>query len=269
MWKELMRVRWIVLTLLVIAAAAGMVRLGFWQLDRMEQRQAFNRAVQEQQARAVLDLNQFSGGEDLTGMEYRSVLVEGEYLHPEQVALRNQVMNGLPGFHLLTPLIIDGKDQVVLVDRGWIPLEDAAGSRWSQYDEPGRAEVRGVIRKPTPANRIGGVPDPTLQPGQTRLDTWNVIDLDRLAHQMSYPMLPVYIQQSPDPAWTQLPARSEPVLNLTEGPHLGYAIQWFAFAAIALIGYPFFVRQQIRGERRLKAGSSNGKRPRVAPKEEI
>jgi len=269
MWKEFLRVRWIFLSLVVVAAAAGMVRLGFWQLDRMKQRQAFNYTVQEQQARAVLDLNQFHGGEDLTAMEYRSVAVEGEYLHSEQVALRNQVTNGLPGFHLLTPLKIDGKDQVVLVDRGWIPLEDAEMTQWSLYDEAGRVEVRGVIRKPTPTNRIGGIPDPTLQPGQIRLDTWNVIDLDRLSNQMSGPLVRVYIQQSPDPAWTGLPIRSEPVLNLTEGPHLGYAIQWFTFAAIALFGYPFFVRQQIQGERRLKAASSNGKRPNMAPKGEI
>jgi surfeit locus 1 family protein len=268
MWRELTRARWILLTLFALAAAVGTVRLGFWQLDRMAQRQAFNQRVRQQQAQPALDLNAYPGGEDLAGMEYRLVEVEGEYLFSEQVALRNQVSNGLPGFHLLTPVKIEGKEQAVLVDRGWIPLEDADSRQWGKYDEAGRAVVQGVIRKPTLVNRIGGVPDPTLQPGQARLDSWNTIDLDRLRQQVTYPLVDIYIQQSPDPAWTDLPVRSEPVLNLTEGPHLGYAMQWFTFAAIIVIGYPFFVRQQILGERRVNRVGRNGKRPGYAPKEE-
>jgi surfeit locus 1 family protein len=69
--------------------------------------------------------------------------------------------------------------------------------------------------------------------------------------QLPYPILPVYIQQSPDPAWTGLPYRSEPDLDLTEGPHLGYAIQWFTFATILFVGYPFFIHRDEHDARQL------------------
>ncbi|MCU0489237.1 MAG: hypothetical protein MUE67_09825, partial [Anaerolineales bacterium] len=79
--------------------------------------------------------------------------------------------------------------------------------------------------------------------------TWNFVNIPRLSEQMGIHLLPVYIQQSPDPAWTGLPRRSQVELDLTEGPHLGYAFQWFIFATILGSGYPFFIRRQDRDSR--------------------
>jgi surfeit locus 1 family protein len=88
------------------------------------------------------------------------------------------------------------------------------------------------------------VPDPPLAPGQTRLDAWNIVNLERINHQVSVPLLPAYIQQSPGSTQIAPPYRSEPQLDLTEGPHFSYALQWFTFAAILAIGYPIYVRRQ-------------------------
>ncbi len=93
---------------------------------------------------------------------------------------------------------------------------------------------------------FGGVPDPTLAPGQTRLDAWNIINLVRIGKESGLKLLPVYILQAPDPAWADLPYRSLPEIEISEGPHFGYAVQWFTFAAILGLGYPFFVRRQLR-----------------------
>ena len=83
-----------------------------------------------------------------------------------------------------------------------------------------------------------------LASGQERLTTWNFVNVARISQQVPYSMLPVYIQESPDPSWTGLPYRSEPSLDLSEGPHMGYAIQWFGFAALLGIGYPFYIRKE-------------------------
>ena len=61
-----------------------------------------------------------------------------------------------------------------------------------------------------------------------------------------YQLLPVYVQQAPDPAWTSLPYRSQPDVEISEGPHLGYALQWFTFSALLGLGYPVFIRRQER-----------------------
>jgi surfeit locus 1 family protein len=82
-----------------------------------------------------------------------------------------------------------------------------------------------------------------------------MINVPGIASQVPYPLLPVYVQQAPDPAWVSLPHRSLPKLELTEGSHLGYAIQWFIFAAILGIGYPIYVRREEKFEARpVKSG---------------
>lgn len=253
-WKMVSR-KWIFTTLLVLAAAGVCIRLGIWQLDRLDQRRAFNAQVTSMRALAPLDLNADSDA-DLAAMEYRAVVVRGTYDFENQVALRNFYNEGVYGYHLLTPLRLeDGR--AVLVDRGWIPSEgNDSPSAWSRYDEAAPAEacpepcqrVEGVLRLGVAKIPFGANPDPTLSPGQTRLEFWNFVNIERLAAQIPYPILPVYIQPNPDPNDSEPPIPQQPIIELTEGPHFGYALQWFAFAAILLIGYPFFVRRQTRSD---------------------
>lgn len=237
--------RWLLTTLLALAAVALLIRLGMWQLDRLAQRRAFNARVQAQLAAPELDMNQATRLDNLYDMEYRAVKVTGRYDHSQEVLLRNQVWQGQIGFHVLTPLKIEGYPGGVLVDRGWIPFEQAQQRR--AFQEQGLVTVKGIIRRPQSKPDFGGVPDPTLAPGQTRLEAWNIVNLERIQQQVDMPLLPVYIQQAPSPSWTRLPYRSLPQLELSEGPHLGYALQWFTFAAILALGYPYFVWRQLHG----------------------
>ena len=92
---------------------------------------------------------------------------------------------------------------------------------------------------------LGGVPDPTLTPGQAKLDFWNVVNLERISQQLPYPLLDVYVQPNVDPADVTPPIPYQPEIEITEGPHLGYAGQWFTFAAILVLGYPFYLRRQL------------------------
>ncbi len=218
-----------------------MIRLGIWQLDRLEQRRAFNTRVTAQIEQPPLHLAGAALDTALTDMEYRSVVVEGRYDHAQQVTIRNQVWNNQYGVHLLTPLVINGSDQAVLVDRGWIPAEDADPSTWGAYDEPGLVQVEGIIRASRATPDFGGIPDPPPVPGEQLL-AWNNVNVLRIDKQVSYALLPIYVQQAPDPAWISMPYRDQPELDLTEGPHMGYALQWFTFATVLMVGYPIYVR---------------------------
>ncbi len=244
--KRLLTFHWIFTTLLVIAGVGVLIRLGIWQLDRLEWRRAFNARVTGQLSAATLDLNRDLPVSGLYDMEYRDVVVRGTYDFSREVLLRNQVWENRLGFHVLTPLHIDNSDWVVLIDRGWIPFEDGAPESRAKYQGPVEVEMRGMIRRGQEKPDFGGVPDPTLAPGQTRLDAWNVVNLARIGDESGLMLLPVYILQAPDPALTDLPYRSLPEIEISEGPHFGYAMQWFTFAAILGLGYPFFVRRQLR-----------------------
>lgn len=241
--KKMFSRQWILTSLLVLFGAALCVRLGIWQLNRLDQRRTFNAHYTAMLAQPPLDLN-VDTTSDLASMEYRAVIVRGTYDFANQVALLNYYKEGVYGYHLLTPLrLADGR--AVLVDRGWIPADgNGTPAGWSRYDGAAQAEVQGVMRLGVTKAPFGGRADPTLAPGQTRLDFWNFIIFERLAAQIPYPILPVYIQPTPDPADTEPPIPSQPEIEITEGPHFGYALQWFSFATILLIGYPFFLRKQ-------------------------
>ena len=247
--------KWLITSLLAVTAVAVMVRLGFWQLDRLEQRRAFNARVEAQLEQPPLKLNQAlnEGTERLASsmydMEYRSITVVGEYDHVNQVALRNQAWNSQLGVRLLTPLHIDGSDRSILVDRGWAPYEDFLAGELDRYAETGRVEVQGVIRRSQTRPDLGFRSDPTPAPGDERQTAFFLANVEQISQQVPYPLLPVYIQQLPDPAFTGPPHRSELELTLTEGSHLGYAIQWFTFAALLGVGYPVFVSRELKGSK--------------------
>jgi surfeit locus 1 family protein len=237
--------QWLLATFLVIIGGAVCVRLGIWQLDRLEQRRAFNAHFTEMQSAAPVDLSA-DIPDDITKLEYRHVKVTGTYDFANQVALRNQYHRSEYGYHLLTPLILDD-GPAVLVDRGWVPADgNDSPEGWSRYDEVGQVEVQGVMRLGPDKPDVGGVPDPTLAPGQTRLDFWNFANLERISQQMPYPVLPVYIQPDVDVEDVTPPIPYQPEIEITEGPHFGYALQWFTFATILVLGYPFYVRRQIK-----------------------
>ena len=234
--------RWILATLLGVAGSAVCIRLGIWQLDRLAQRRAFNTQYLEASMSSPIILDSASQV-DLTTMEYRTITVTGTYDPANQVVLRNQFHDNQPGYFLLTPLILsDGAG--ILVERGWIPAEgNASPSDWRQYDQLGEVTISGIIRLGQTQPEVGGVPDPELAAGQTRLDFWNLVNVERISRQIPYKLLPVFVQPEPDPSLTQPPYPYQPVIEISEGPHMGYALQWFSFAILLFLGYPFFLRK--------------------------
>ena len=238
--RKMISFKWLFTTLLVIAGTAVCARLGIWQLDRLEQRRAFNTQVTNMRASELLDLNA-SQPEDIASMEWRAVTVTGEYDFANQMALRNQYSEGIYGFHLITPLQFNGG--VVLVNRGWIPAEsDSLPEDWRVYDEPGTVTVTGQIRLGQGKPSFGGVADALPADGNP-LWVWNNLDVTMMSPQMPYPILPIFIQPTTQ-GDSEPPIPYQPIIELTEGSHFGYALQWFTFAVILFFGYPFYLRKQ-------------------------
>jgi surfeit locus 1 family protein len=241
--------KWWFTTLLVLLGTLLCVRLGIWQLDRLEGRRAFNSQVTSMREMPRLDLNN-EDPEAMTEMEWRDVSVTGEYDFANQVALRNRYNGDQYGYHLLTPLRFDTStaisagEMAVLVDRGWIPADgNSAPDDWRQYDEPGAVTVTGQIRLGQGKPALGGVADALPADGNS-LWVWNNADVEKIALQMPYPILNVYIQPDINGDDDTVPIPFQPEVELTEGSHFGYALQWFTYATILFVGYPFYLRQQ-------------------------
>ncbi len=233
--------KWLLTTLLVLVGTAVCVRLGIWQLDRLEQRRAFNHQVESMRAADMLDLNSELPVDILT-MEWRAVTVTGEYDFANQIALRNQYNGDQYGYHLITPLQANGT--VVLVDRGFIPADgNTTPADWRKYDEAGQVTVTGQIRLGQEKPAIGGVADALPVDGEM-LFVWSNLSVEKISVQMPYTILSVYVQPNADGSDTVPPIPFQPVIELTEGSHFGYALQWFVFATILFVGYPFYLRKQ-------------------------
>ncbi|MBI5300536.1 MAG: SURF1 family protein [Chloroflexi bacterium] len=240
--------RWV--TLFVVILFGVFIRLGIWQIDRNAQRIASDKRITDSLSAPPVALTPELQSGDLIKLEYRAVMVSGMYDHANQIGWRNQVWNeNAIGIRLLTPLVISGTRQAVLIDRGWVPLNEAAPDNWKKFDEPGVVQVSGIIRISQSQTQAGSTPN-----ASTPFKLWDTLILTQIGAQMPYPILPVYIQQSPDRAAPKpvpgiqpaLPIRTAPELALSDGSNIAYATQWFLFAIITVAGYPYFIRYQER-----------------------
>jgi surfeit locus 1 family protein len=216
-------------TLAVAGVVATCIGLGVWQLGRWEQKKARNaatRAVLEQPPVALDTL----AGEALAG---RRVSVTGRYDESRQILLRLRPHDGETGVEVVTPLLRD-RGPAVLVLRGWLPSLDGAYARVQDHPEPGVHAVTGVLdpiergRTVAPMRIIAGA-------DSVRIVSAAALALDGLAPHFPYPLAPVLVRELPGPGVPAQPLRRAPK-PLDEGVHLGYAIQWFAIAAIVAGG---------------------------------
>jgi surfeit locus 1 family protein len=173
-----------------------------------------------------------SAGVDPVG---RRVQARGRYDHTHDITLRGKEYGGVPGVEIVSPLLLDSTHRAVLVSRGFVPSPDAVTAYPDSLREPGEHMVEGIALPITPG---GGAP---LQRGDQT--TWARLDLAALRDRLPYPIGAFYIRQSPDTALPRFPRRLDPPL-LDDGPHLSYAIQWFAFAIIAIVFGGIMIRQK-------------------------
>ena len=243
--------KWWWSTLLVLGGIALTIRLGIWQVSRFHENTAIAEHLVAMQGAPAITLSGKASPPDLTSMEWRQVKASGTFDFSHQVAIRNQIWaqtwGNDVGYKLVAPLIFpDGS--AILVDRGWIPLADNDPANWGQFDQPGPVTVNGIIRLST-RPEFGGEIVPTLAPGETAASFWNLININGLQKQIPYPLLSVYIQQGPDPAFNGMPYRvlSQPddsTAATTASTNVGYAFTWFAFAALLFGGYPLYLSKQ-------------------------
>jgi surfeit locus 1 family protein len=240
--------RWWWTTLLVLLSVAVFARLGFWQLDRRDQRRAQNAAIVEQLAQPPISLNDDTLPSEVAGLKNHKAVAQGVYDLSRQVALTQQNWASTPGFHLITPLVLDDgvrprneRRTAVLVDRGWLPAEQLGQEQWSQYAVEGPLTVTGYIKLSQTAGNAETVAE--IQP------QWYRVDVAAIGSQLPYELLPVFLHEAPPPEGNaQLPFRSELDADLSEGNHFSYVIQWFIFATIAGVGYIYYVGKRTSEE---------------------
>ena len=216
---------WLLGHVIALTAVVLFVRLGFWQLDRLDEKRARNDVIAARTDGPPVDVVDVDPGV----AEYQHVTAAGTFDGAGEVVVRYQSLQGSVGRHVVTPLVLsDGR--AVLVNRGWIP---------DHLDVPpppaGEVAVEGTLlesRTSGPRNPDDGV-----------LTVLNRLDVARVQQQSDRELVPLWLSQTAPSPDDDFPIRLPPPAR-DEGPHLSYAGQWFLFAGVVGVGYPLLLRRR-------------------------
>ncbi|MGZ4958925.1 MAG: SURF1 family protein [Methylomonas sp.] len=216
--------------------------LGFWQLGRAEQKRQFLQQQQEASESAALDLN-LNPVDDVESVRYRKAVVTGRYDDAHQFLVDNQMLDGRPGYYVLTPFIIANETRAVLVNRGWVPAGTDRQRLPVLNIRDSAARVSGRINHfPVVGIRLKGAEIPS--------SGWpavvQVVDARVLAARLGYELHDFQIELDAD-AEEGYRREWKTVTVIPPEKHLAYAVQWFALA-LTLTGLFIWISSRKRSE---------------------
>jgi len=227
----------IIPTLVYLCLLPMLIALGMWQLDRSEQKRAFLK--EQEQALATETLHLSATIEHNTeALRYRNVEVTGRYDVAHQFLIDNQISDGKAGYFVLTPFILTGETKAVLVNRGWIPLNQDRSILPDLQINNAEAIITGRINHfPSVGIKLAGAEIPT--------EGWpsvvQVVDSDVLAKKLGYSLFQFQIELAKKlPDGYKREWHTSTIMQPEQ--HTAYAIQWFALAltlTILFIWYSF------------------------------
>jgi cytochrome oxidase assembly protein ShyY1 len=226
------RSRRVAVGVIAVLVAATCVNLGLWQLRRLDERRELNAEILDRRSAAPLSIEDVAG--NAAAEPYRPATARGRYDVEHEVLVYGRSLDGESGHHVVTPLLLPGGGAILVV-RGWVPFAMQA------------APVRAAA---PPANEVGveGFLAPDEGDGSIAPDAdgiVRVLDVRGIASSLPYDVFPLALQladQTPlQPESLPIPV---PLPALSEGPHLSYAIQWFSFAVVAIVGAVILLRRE-------------------------
>ena len=239
-----MRLRTAVFAVAAVLGAAVFARLGFWQIDRLRQRRAINEVLAERLAAPPTAVDSVAG--EPASLRFRRATAGGAADYGRELVLGQRSREGSPGVWLVTPLATAGSDSLTIAVRGWVYSPDGTTVQLARWREGDSLTLEGWLDTLATSGSSDSIPG---RPGVLRR-----LDQGRLAARLGRPVRRMYLmatrgdaaQRAGTPARFSLP-------EMDEGPHRSYAIQWFSFAAIALVGGWIFVvndrrARGVRGE---------------------
>jgi cytochrome oxidase assembly protein ShyY1 len=236
-------VRWTLLIVFVAILGTVFVNLGEWQLRRLDERQQRNSAIIDNEQQPVRPFTEVFDHPLTVADEWQRVEARGTFDGEHQFVVRYRSLGDAPSYSVVTPLRT--ASGTVLVNRGLIPL--ASGNRvpsTGPAPPAGEVTVVGHVRE----NERGRRSAITPSNGSVRY-----INSDALATALPYPVLNGYIGAlTVTPPQTGGFAPASPP-ELSDGPHFWYAVQWFLFTALAVLGIVVFIRGDLRERRQAAA----------------
>lgn len=224
-------------TFVVLCLLPILISLGFWQLDRAEQKRAFFAAQKNGMAAPDLQLT-VSTVDDKDTLRYRQAIATGHYDGDHQILIDNQIAGGKIGYLVLTPFILDQGNKAVLVNRGWVPAHQDRRSLPDVAIKQKQTKVTGRINHfPGVGIKLAGADQPSAGwPAVVQ-----VADTAILSARLGYPVFPFMIELDKQaPEGYRREWRENAVMPPEQ--HVAYAVQWFGLAIVLAMLFVWFSR---------------------------
>ena len=226
-----LKVRFWVLTAAAVLVAASTFSLGQWQLRRAAQKVGLQYAIEAQGNLPILKAQDLATFPDLQEAVHRQATLKGVWRAEHTVFLDNRQMNDKPGFVAVTPLVLDGSGQIILVQRGWVQRNFADRSKLPDIQTPtGPVTVRGRIAPPP--SKLYEFKSEEIGRLRQNLDTAS------FSRETGLALLNVSMVQTGVANEGLLRDWAQPKSGVDK--HYGYAFQWFALCALVVGLYAWF-----------------------------
>ncbi|MEH0109877.1 SURF1 family protein [Tersicoccus sp. MR15.9] len=238
-YRFLVTPQWLGWFALAVLFAIMCAFLGHWQLDRRAETVAAIDTIETNYDRAPVPFAQAAGQfrQFDTAREWTPVQMTGRYLPEQTRVVRNRPLNGQPGFEVLVPFRTSA-GPIVVIDRGWLQLGSNGDSAAVPAPPAGTVDVVARLKHPEAAVDRGA---PAGQLASIDLTVYAAQIDGQLGTPLATGAYAALDDEKPAPATSPV-AFSKP--SLDEGPHLSYAMQWFAFGLLGFVGLGYAARQQ-------------------------
>lgn len=228
-------------TVATVVLLPVLVSLGFWQLDRAQEKRDIQTRFEQRAHEAPIHLG--AQLEPVNKVHYRKAIVRGVYDAQHQILLDNKMYNGRVGYQVITPLKIAGSDTWVLINRGWV-AQGVSREKLPDITPPtGQVTVNGLIE--TAHDHVFAMGSQSREnKGWPAVMLW--LDLKQIAHETGYRLQGFEVLQD-----AQDPGKYARVWQLVVMPpekSVSYAVQWFAMAVALVVIYFVVNIRRVEGE---------------------
>jgi surfeit locus 1 family protein len=203
------------------------ISLGFWQLQRAEDKVVIADTWEQRQLGPAVPLQALGSAPD--DLAYRRVELRGEFLQQRDLLLDNRMLQGRYGFELLTPMRLAASGQLVLVNRGWVEGDRARRSLPQLQPVTGSQVLTGTVYVPPGEPYTLGAEAFTENGPQVLL----ALDMAAIEGYLGEPLFPYTVRLEADSSAAM--TIDWPLLNTSPQKHRAYAVQWFCMAAALLL----------------------------------
>ena len=203
------------------------IKLGFWQLDRADQKKIINMAFVERQNQPAIPLNKETIQMPIIDIIWHHVTISGEFLNDKNIILDNQVVQEKAGFLIYTPFKILDSNKIILVNRGWYPLSNSRNDVPNIPPIKGAQAIEGEINQmPSSGISLGKVITEKLDESSFRLQK---MDYEVLSSLIGKDLMR-YIVKLKKPIFDKTYVIDLGIPVPDSDKNYGYAFQWFAMA---------------------------------------